>query len=124
MRFNILHNRWEINIENVVIITDEFDSDNLKLSDNYIQFFENDICFLEDKNYVTYSSNQKINFLLIEKGTFKNLISFLDNFNVDKVIFTALITNKESYNMKKICLEQNIPVHDIKVDGSFEFIIN
>ena len=117
MRFNILHNRWEINIENVVIITDEFDSDNLKLSDNYIQFFENDICFLEDKNYVTYSSNHKINFLLIEKGTFKNLISFLDNFNVDKVIFTALITNKESYNMKKICLEQNIPVHDIKVDG-------
>ena len=124
MRFNILHNRWGINIKNVVRITDEFDADNLKLADNYIQFFENDICFLEDKNYAPPSSNYKINFLLIEKGTSKNLISFLDNFKVEKVIFTTLITNKESYNMKKICLERNIPVHDIKVDGSFEFIIN
>ena len=124
MRFNILHNRWEINIENVVRIIDEFDSDNLKLADNYIQFFENDICFLEDKNYEIPSSKQKIKFLLIEKGTSENLIRFLDNFKVDKVIFTTLITNKERYNMKKICLDQNISVHDIKVDGSFEFIIN
>ena len=123
MRFNILHNRWEINIKNVVRITNKFDADNFKLADNYIQFFENDICFLEDKNYEFKSSNQKINILLIEKGTSENLISFLDNFNVDKVVFTTLMTNKERYKMKKICLEKNISVHDIKVDGSFEFFI-
>ena len=78
MRFNILHNRWGINIKNVVRITDRFDADNLKLSDNYIQFFENNISFLEDKNYESRSSRQKIKILLIEKGTSKNLISFLD----------------------------------------------
>ena len=123
IRFNILHNRWEINIENVVRIIDEFDSDNLKLADNYIQFFENDICFLENKNYQPSSSNHKINLLLVEKGTSENLISFLDNFKVDKVIFTTLTTNKERYKMKKVCLEKNISFHDIKVDGSFEFFI-
>ena len=124
MRFNILHNRWKTNIENVVRITNEFDTDNLKLADNYIQFFENDICFLEDKNYESSAGKQKIDFLLIEKGTSESLISFLDNYNIDKVIFTTLIIDNEKYKMKKICLDQDISVHDIKVDGSFEFVIN
>lgn len=90
-----------------------------------LTFYSRDFTFNLCKitKFQSSSSNHKINLLLVEKETSENLISFLDNFKVDKVIFTTLTTNKERYKMKKVCLEKSISFHDIKVDGSFEFLL-
>ncbi|MBT6807961.1 MAG: DUF4131 domain-containing protein [Flavobacteriales bacterium] len=124
MRFNILHNRWEINIENVERIIDNFQSDNIKKAEGLLQFYNKKLFILKDENYTKSELKKRYDILIIEGGSEENFNKFIKNNDVEKVIITTLTTNNQRYKIKEMCKENDINFHDIKVDGSFQINLN
>jgi competence protein ComEC len=124
MRFNISHNRWELNIENVTRISTSFEDDNFKFENNFLQFYDLKMYFLEESNYKNNTNKGSVNYLVVEKGSAENLSSFLNAYTVDLIVFSTLLNQYEKKKMKNICKSLNVVFHDVKVDGSYQFILN
>lgn len=124
MRFNISHNRWELNIGNVTRISTSFEDDNFKFENNFLQFYDLKMYFLEESNYKNNTNKGSVNYLVVEKGSSENLSSFLNAYTVDLIVFSTLLNQYEKKKMKNICKGLNVVFHDVKVDGSYQFILN
>jgi len=119
MRFNILHHRWEINIDQVNRIVSDFESENIKFKNDLLQFYDKKFYFLKDANYVKVESPIDVDYLIIEKGKLDNLNSFLESYNVNTILFTSFLSYSEKQKMKVLSKDKNIIFHDIKEEGSF-----
>ena len=124
MRFNISHNRWKLNIRNVTRISTSFEDDNFKLENNFLQFYDIKMCFLDETNYKNNSNKGSVNYLIVEKGSDESLKSFLNAYTVDLIVFSSLLNQYEKKKMMNVCNDFNIVFHDIKVDGSYQFNLN
>ena len=114
MRFYFMHYRWERRVINSTLVPADFTSNNYFRKGNFIQFFNQKILLWNEQ------FNQPTNALALDYIIVSGKVRLdLENINCKQVIIDSSVPKYKWEQLKKECLQWDIPFYNVNTQGAF-----
>jgi competence protein ComEC len=121
--FHVKHNWWDLGINNTKIISTDFQTNNLTVHTNFIQFFDKRMVILNEKgtvdNKVMASLNPlAVDYLIVSKSPHIQMKEILKQYKPKVLIFDSSNSEYLITKWKSECMQLNQPYYSVMDSGA------
>lgn len=120
--FHIKHNWWDLGMNNTQIVSGNIKTQNLAITDNYIQFYNKKIVIVneitEEKNK-SYEKPISVDYLLISQNPKLRITELSDKYKASLIIFDSSNADYKIKKWKSECEQLHQPFYAVTSSGAF-----
>ncbi len=117
--FRIKHNWWDLGINNNQIISGNLTTNNLKIDNNYIQFFNKKVIIIDtNQNYEKPIIPLSIEYLVISKTPHIRIAELLKHYHPKMIVFDSSNSEYRIQSWKSECIALNQAYYSVIDSGA------